>query len=167
MKMDLLDTPLRGTWNLCGTDPSLTTDEALGIARRLAEAGLFYMTLEQQPLAHPGFERILAELGGTGIQTSLVFSSMEQERRKLEPGLPVAGLWLDAAPFLRSGAVDRNALEDELQLLRDTGYDPQLLLVPLRENIHLLVELLELCQRLRVGSFKLPNVPIDGSFSSS
>ena len=53
---DLLDAPVRLTWDIPDKDDGLTGSELLTVASRIADAQVFYVTLEGEPLAHSAFE---------------------------------------------------------------------------------------------------------------
>lgn len=165
MSLDLLDTPLRVTWDLGCPEPRLNDEQVLRISRRLGRAGIFHLTLEGRALAHGAVAEALRQLAEDGLQLSLVFGSSEEERAALVKGLPLQRLWIDVAAHIRCAALDGNGLAQQVAFVRGQGYEPALLMVPLRCNVHLLPPLLDLCRKLEVGTFKLPNVPVNDSFS--
>lgn len=167
MSLDLLDTPLRATWHLDALEGALCEKEVRQLATRLGDAGLFHLTLEGMPLAHAATPDAIALLVEAGVQVACVYGGSAEEATRLQAGLPLTQIWLDAGSFVERQAVRLDGLEQELSRLRQAGYDPALLLVPMRRNIGRLTELFDFCRRLQVGKFKLPNTPIDGSFCSA
>jgi len=159
--LDLLDTPLRATWSLGGADhlPPAQLDRLAG---RLAEAGLFFVLLDQLPPVAV-LRPLLDRLAGAGIQTSLWLG---REDPLPDAGWPLARLLVDAAGRLASEA-GRRVLAGDLQRLRERGYAPDLLLVPTRQALPELPELLEFCRDLQVSALKLPNLPVSGRPVSS
>jgi radical SAM protein with 4Fe4S-binding SPASM domain len=166
MTLDLLDTPLRATWDLHGAD-GRPARFAAAVAEALSEGGVFFATLEKRPLAHPEIASILSTLADTGCRTLLVCNGDEEELRTLEGPLSIGALFLDAASFIRGGKLDFVRLGEVLERLRGRGFDPSLLLTPLRGTVGFLPDLLSFCRERGVGKFKLPNLGIDASFCHS
>ena len=52
MGLDLLDAPVRLTWDLHGPGQPLAEREMLAIARQIGDGGIFFVTLEERPLLH-------------------------------------------------------------------------------------------------------------------
>lgn len=162
--MDLLDSPLRVTWDLHGPRGPADPDEALGVARALASAGVFFVTLEERPLAHVAVAEILSSLAAGGCRVLLVCDGTSPEMAALHGDLPLQALLLDARHYLAGTALDATALGRAVETVRQKGFDPGLLLTPLAGNVHLLPDLLAFCRNHQVGRIKLPNVKIDASF---
>lgn len=167
MTIDLLDTPLRVTWDLHGKNTSLGEEDALRVADGLSAAGVFFATLEERPLLHAALRGILDTLAAGGGQVLLVCDGSDAELACLTPGLPIATLFLNAAPFVTGGRPDIPGLTRAVALVRERGYEPALLMTPLRGNIRALPGLLDFCRQVGMGKFKLPNVKIDDSFCPS
>lgn len=167
MSIDLLDTPLRVTWDLHGEKTSLGEEDALRVADALSTAGLFFSTLEERPLLHVAIRGVLDTLAAGGVQVLLVCDGSDLELDRLTPGLPIATLFLNAAPFVADGRADIPALNRAVDRVRARGYEPALLMTPLRGNIRALPGLLGFCRQVGMGKFKLPNVKIGDSFCRS
>ncbi len=165
--MDLLDTPLRVTWELHRPQDVVPSAEALRIAERLTDAGVFFVTLEERPLCHPRIGDILAALGRGGCRSLLVCAGSDEELAGLGPGLPLDSLLLDAGVILAQNAEDFRSLERIVGLAREMGYEPALQMTPDRNNLHLILPLLEFGRDRQLGKIKLPNTRIGASFSLS
>jgi len=165
--MDLLDAPLRVTWDLHGTAGAMPAATALDVARAIASAGVFFVTLEERPLAHPAVADILSVLAADGCRILLVCDGREAELAALNGALPLQLLLLNAQPFVAGDQLDAEALAASVDAVRQRGHEPGLLLTPLSGNVHLLPSLLALGRRLGVGKIKLPNVKIDARFCQS
>ncbi len=167
MGLDLLDLPVRLTWDLHGSGQSLPDADMLAIAERIAAGGVFYVTLEQQPLAHAVIVEILGVLQAGGCQVRAVCSGFEQELAALEklPGA-LPGVQLDVAAFLSEGVLDEARLRDTFIRLRQTGAEPSLSVVPTKSNLSVIPRLLKLCLLLDAQCFKLPNARIGDTFPS-
>lgn len=167
MGIDLLDTPLRVSWSLHGERPALDADKALQVADALGEAGVFFATLDDCPLLHPGIDDILASLHDAGVQVLLVHGGSKEEFERLSPGLPLQALLLDLHRMIPAGGPDFDTLSACLTQCRALGYDPSLLMTPTRSNLPFLPRLLDFCRSEKVTRFKLPNTKIGGSFGVS
>jgi radical SAM protein with 4Fe4S-binding SPASM domain len=163
MTLDLLDTPLRATWDLHDAAGRPARFVA-AVAGALSEGGVFFVTLDKHPLSHPQIAPVLQVLADGGCRTLVICGGDDDELRILEGPLPIGALFLDAAFFIGSGKLNLDRLGAVLARLRDRGFDPSLLLTPLRGNIRFLPELLTFCQERGVGKFKLPNIGIDANF---
>ncbi len=165
MSIDFLDAPLRVTWDLHDGDSALTTGELLTVAERLVEAGVFFVTLERRPLVHPGIHELLHRLCEGGCQTMLVCSGSAEEIKVLATSLPIRTVFLDAGPFVGPGKKDLEGLLSAVEAIRCQGFEPQLLLVPGKDNLAMLPGLLDFCRSSGIGKLKLPNVKIVGSLA--
>jgi radical SAM protein with 4Fe4S-binding SPASM domain len=160
--MQVLDTPLRLTWELNGRSPALDQKAALTVAREIAEAGVLFVTLDDAPFHHPAIREVLDELTSGGCQVTAVLP----DAHGLVPEMPLAGLAIDAAPCLDGSTPDLNGLAACFEQARDMGYDPFLWLTPFKGYLSEIVRLFEFCSELEVGRFKLSNLPISASFSA-
>lgn len=166
MTIAQLDTPLRATWELHGPVGEISP-RAEFVAGKLVDAGLFYLTLVARPLAHPAIAGILTILRNGGIQVQATFAGSEEEWQGLAvlPSLPEIAI--DANVFLVRGADHEwEALRQTLERLRQVGAKPALWMVPDRERLPLLPRLCDFCRRHGVTRIKLPNTPVDASFST-
>ncbi|WP_305041082.1 SPASM domain-containing protein [Geoalkalibacter sp.] len=153
MSLDLLDAPLRLTWDIHRPGRFLPASDLLLIADRLRAAGVFFVLLDGRPLAHETCAELVVHLAG-GCQTSLVVSPEEEYWGRLGSGWPLRELFLDITEF-----ADRpeSSIENAVAALRALGYAPSLLLRPSTRNLQRLPALAELCRRLGVARLKLPN----------
>ena len=165
MSLDLLETPVRLTWDLHGPGPPLPEAELLGIANRIAEAGVFFVTLEEQPLAHPALAGILATLAAGGCRVQLACSGGVAELAclaTLRPPLP--DVQLDVSAFVAGGQLDAAHLEAAISRLEQLGVEPALRLTPLAANLSAIPQLLNYCAEHGVRRLKLSNARIGDSF---
>lgn len=165
MGIDLLDTPVRLTWDLHGPKAPLPDADMLAIAGRIAAAGVFFVTLEERPLEHPAAAGILAALGTQGgqIQVSCTGSAAELEFLQALPA-PLPGVQLAVAGYLHGGVLAVEPLREVLARLRQIAIEPTLRLTPLTSNLSIIPQLLQFCTEWGVGRFKLPNARIGDSF---
>lgn len=163
MAIDLLDTPLRVTWDLHGKSGTPGAEDVRRIAGELAGAGVFFATLDERPLLHPAIGEILEILAG-GCRVLLVCDGLPEEFSRLSELPETASLFLNARAFFRDGSPNLSALGRAVDRLRSMGRDPSLLLTPLRETLRAVPDLIEFCRTSGIGKFKLPNVKIDDSF---
>jgi GeoRSP system SPASM domain protein len=167
MGLDLLDTPVRLTWDLHGSAEPLGAAQLLEVAGRVAAGGVFFVTLEERPLAHPVIRELLDQLAVGGCQVQVVCAGSADELAALEQlAAPVPAVQLDVAAFLAQGTLDEARLCDTLARLRQSGVEPTLRLTPLQSNLHVIPRLLALCQECFVRRFKLPNARIGDTFQS-
>ncbi|WP_020676116.1 SPASM domain-containing protein [Geopsychrobacter electrodiphilus] len=157
MSLDLLDAPLRITWDLCPVDQKpLSGRDALQVADRLLEAGIFYLLLDERPLLHPDLPEILRRMTAEGCQVSLVLGDSAAEWEAL---LALKGnftLFVDAGCWLsRENGLSR--LEEVFACLAAKGLKAALLWVPEAGHLPFLYPLFELCARHQITRFKLPN----------
>lgn len=166
MTIARLDTPLRVTWDLHGPAGRILSPAALTIAERLVDAGLFYVTLLARPLAHPAIAEILSTLSNGDVQVQAVFSATEEEWQGLAAFFPLPELCVDAGVFLTNGEEEEwSSLQFALERLRARGSQPALLMVPDRKRLPLIPRLCAFCHSHGVTRIKLPNTPVDASFS--
>lgn len=162
MSLDLLDTPLRVTWDLFSGDDCLSATELRRIAVRLGEGGVFFVTLQSGAARHAAIEEIVAVLTEGSVQVSLV--ARPAEVSALGAGLNLADLFIDAGGWL-DGTVADEELEGALGSGRDKGFSPSLTAVPLASRLVRLPDLLAFCAEHGVGRLKLPNISADGSLN--
>lgn len=167
MSLDLLDTPLRLSWELHAGDVPMPARLADCVVERLLEAGVFFVTLERQPLRHPQIATILDRLSAGGCQSVVVCEGHPEELAALDAPLPLSQLFLNAAGWIETDGLQHEGLAFTVAAIRSKGFEPALLLVPKKENISLIPKLFALCQELGIGRIKLPNTPYDGSLSEA
>lgn len=167
MSLDLLDTPVRLTWDLHGPGRPLSAAAMLAIAGRIADGGVFFVVLEERPLTHPALREILARLESAGCQLQVACTGDADELTALAAlPAPLPGVQLDVAAFLHDGAIDENRLRSVFDGLCRIGVEPTLRLLPLRMNLPVIPALLSLCRGLGAGRLKLPNARIGDTFHS-
>lgn len=163
MTIARLDTPLRVTWELHAS----AGEVAIPIAECLVDAGLFYVTLLARPLAHPAIVEVLAILTGGGIQAQVTFCGTEEEWQGVAALESLPEIYVDAGAFLANGnAEEWLSLGRVFDRLRSFGAHPALLMVPDRQRLPLLPQLCDFCRSTGVTRIKLPNTPVDASFSA-
>lgn len=168
MSMALLDAPLRVTWDLSGPDGFAPETTALTIAERLVEAGVFFVTLEHCPLAHPAIRPLLAHLKAGGVRSQVIFAGTDEEWRGIASDPGSCELLVDAGAYLVTGAAEEfSALANGVERLRQAGYEPALTFLADRARLLLLPRLLDFCRSAAINRIKLPNTPIDASFEVS
>ncbi|MDH3454219.1 MAG: hypothetical protein OEL80_03655, partial [Desulfuromonadales bacterium] len=64
MGLDLLDTPVRLTWDFPDAAKGQTDSRLPAIASRIVDGGVFFVTLQGRPLLHPAADAVLNILGG-------------------------------------------------------------------------------------------------------
>lgn len=159
MTIDLLDTPVRVTWDLHQGQPPLTSAEGERVAQALVEAGVFFVTLENGALLFPGIEKILRILAAGGCRTLLVLST-KGEIETLSADLPLHGVFIDATAQLDDAPPDFDALAAAINAVRDRGFRPPALSVlPTRRILPLLPALAAFCKDHGIARCKLPNTP--------
>ncbi len=167
MPIDSLDTPLRVTWDLCAPEMSASDADAQKVAERLAEAQLFYVTLERTPLLHPSFKAIADMLAAAGCQLLVVSRGSSAEMSALT-ALPVgATLLLELDDFVGPTGVDYRELEKACNAIRQAGVSFGLSLIPTRERLALIGSILQFCLQQQIPRFKLPNRRINDNFSAA
>lgn len=160
MAVDLLDAPLRVSWDFSATGPSLTAQQLQTIAKRLLDAGVFFVTLEGAPLSSPSIGPLLDQLTAGGIQVGLVLTGAEAELARLATVPASVSLLLDCATSINAGRFEPATLSQTLKRLRAAQRNPALLWVPRRGQLPLLLDLLRFCTLEAVSYFKLPNQKI-------
>lgn len=167
MSLDLLDAPLRVTWDFPARTPALSAAELHQIAGRLTSAGVFAVTCVGRPLLCPVLADILTRLRSGGCRTQIVHGGTEQETDALAQQLPVDRLLLDVAWCVDDrDCIDTVGLGRILSAVRERGFEPGLQLIPSRRNLQHLPALLHCCRELRIAQLALPNTPADDSFDA-
>lgn len=166
MTIAQLDTPLRATWELHDPAGEISPLTEL-VAEKLVYAGLFYVTLVTRPLAHPSIAGILTILRKGGMQVQATFAGSVGEWQGLGDLEFLPEIAIDVNAFLVQGAdYEWESLRQTLERLRQFGAKPALWMVPDRERLPLLPQLCDFCRRHGVTRIKLPNTPVDASFSA-
>ena len=155
--MQELDTPLRLTWSIGGSRSPLAPLHLESLALKVAEAGVLFPTLVDDPLDHPGIEAALASLASRGAQITLVTTDVD----RLTRALPIHQLALDANG-LREGGERR--FDGALEAARGLGYEPFVWFVPLKSYLSDIPWLFRMCSASGVGRIKLSNLPINASY---
>ena len=166
MALDQLDTPLRISWDFHGKTEAMPLELVDCVVERLLEAGVFFVTLERQPLLHPRITKVLDRLFDGGCQSLVVCNGSDGELAVLDSSLPLGGLFLDVSLWVERGVLLRQPLESAVAAVRSKGLEPNFYLVPNKANILLIPELFDFCQGLGIGRIKLPNTPYDGSLTA-
>ncbi|WP_429886222.1 SPASM domain-containing protein [Geoalkalibacter halelectricus] len=156
MSLDLLDAPLRVTWDLYQPGFGLSRDNLNTLAERLLEAGVFFVWLDGSPVQHPDHQHLIIRLA-QGCQVSLTIQPASEDLARLSPGLPLGEVFLDVSAL---GEADFPLVAGAVKQLRGLGYAPALLLRPSRDNLGLLPLVAQWCRDLGVGRLKLPNAPV-------
>lgn len=165
MSMDLLDTPVRLTWDISTDTSALEGARLVEVAEAIVEGGAFFVTLQGQPLRHPALGDILGVLEGA-CQLMISCSGYNDELEHLNLLTPSGcQLLLDVSRFINTDhGLNEPSLQEALQALRDAGHEPLLCLTPLRNNLSNIPDLLRFCASRKVAKFKLPNAHIGDSF---
>lgn len=168
MGLDLLDNPIRVTWDLQGDQFRMPASVSTTVLQRVIDARLFFVTLEQRPFDHPQCEEIIHHLNGAGIQPLLFCDGTDAELSRLASANNTnITVLLNLQPFLTPSGPDSGRLHQVVQAMRQQGLEPGFSLVPLRSNIEHLQPLIESAKDLKIQHFKLPNVRIDDNFQQS
>lgn len=183
MGLDLLDTPVRLTWDfpdyMSGTDrkpgPGSATcaaaenerraDSLSAIATRIADGGVFFVTLQGSPLLNPGLAEVLLSLDGR-CQLMVSCRGSADELLRL-PLVAKAGcqLLLDVSSFMDlEHGLDTVGLRDVIRSIRQQSHEPILCLTPLRNNLFNIPDLMRFCCEHKIAKLKLPNAHIGDSF---
>lgn len=169
MGLDLLDTPVRLTWDF----PAIVSeDRAIGqsgvslpaIANSIVDGGVFFVTLQNDPLLHAAVGEVLDILAG-GCQLLISCRGSSEELTRLAQ-LPQAGyqLLLDTSDFIDvKHKLDSDKLNTTVQALRQLEYEPVISLMPLQDNLCNIPDLLRFCSAHQISKFKLPNAHIGDS----
>ena len=165
MALDLLDAPLRVTWDLHGPAGPMEETAARIVCDRLTSAGVFFVFLEQRPLAHRAYTALLERLQAGGCRTTVLCRGELDELEALESSPLPDEVLLDAEPFAGPQGIDAGVLSVTLDRLRAAGCEPGLAFVPAAGNLEFLPGLADLCRALGVGRFKLPNLRIGGNLT--
>ncbi|OGR33074.1 MAG: hypothetical protein A2091_11820 [Desulfuromonadales bacterium GWD2_61_12] len=160
MSLDLLDAPLRVTWDLHGPKGAAPLAVARTVAARLSEAGVFFVTLGGRPLAHPASATLFPLLRAGGCRLGFSCGGSAAEMAGLAMVTTADSLFIDVAPFLRAGALDAAALTAVVAAVRGHGLAPGLQLVPTCVTLPLLPALFDFCRAHGVTQVKLPNTPV-------
>lgn len=165
MGLDLLDTPVRLTWDFPEDATGLTGPSLPAVADAVMDAGVFFVSLQGRPLLHPEVGDVLDVLAG-GCQLLLTCCGSPEELSRLALLSPAGvQLLLNINSFAgNQEKVDSRRLLEVVQKLRGAGYEPQLALTPLRKNLNNIPDLLRFCLEHEVPRFKLPNANISDSF---
>ena len=165
MKIDLLDTPIRISWDLNGDDFSMEAALFDTVLSRVVTAQPFFVTLEQTPLLHPKIEEVLDRLHAASVQLYLTCDGSTAELQRLSELSPEQfSLILRVEPFITSQGIDTVRLSSVIDAVRDHSCEPAISLIPQKSNVEYLLQLISFCHENKVGRFKLPNVRIDDSF---
>lgn len=152
--IDLLDAPLRVTWMLPDEEGNASVSRQ--IAERLSEAAVFYVTLLGRPLYSAELELLLSILDSGGCRSILVCDGHPEDLKNLKEHLPLDSLFIDTTFLISAGQPD--LLRSAIDFVRTRGYEPGLLMTPLRSNLKHLPELLRLCKETGIDKLKLPNI---------
>ncbi|TYO99626.1 GeoRSP system SPASM domain protein [Geothermobacter ehrlichii] len=154
MAIDLLDAPLRLTWTM--RRGRLDEPALLRLAGRLADAGLFFVTLRGDFARFPRLADLLAILLEAGVQVTVQADIRDDEL----PKTPVGVAWqFDLTAALLAGA-ETSTVGRLIRRRATKPGQPHLALVPLRPLLPRLPEVLELAGREGIGRLVLPNVPL-------
>lgn len=167
MAIDLLDTPLRVTWDLATNDGDTSDAVARLVAERLAEAQAFFVTLERTPLRHAALPQVIEILSAAGCQLLLTCSGSDDELAALDLLPGSATLLLEIGPFVAPDGVDWQRLTATCARLREHTVDYGLSLTPSRDRLALIGPLLQFCLEQGVTRFKLPNMRINANFPAA
>jgi len=164
MALDLLDTPLRVTWDLHDGRQGMDRELARRVVDRLVEAQAFFITIDSRPLLHDDALALIDTLLGSGcqVEVSAGSSTTEVDRSAVLPDQ--VAVTLDIAAWCPEAGVDADGLRAAIDRFGSTGRMPICSLVPTGANLPFLQQVFALCQAAGVTRFKLPNLRIDDSF---
>ncbi len=164
MAVDLLDVPLRVSWDFFSdTDSSLSGEQLLQIATALTDAGLFFVTLENRPLKHPAIVPVINQLLSGGCQVTLI-ADADPDQLKFLPELPTGvTLFLDAGACVAGNRLDQQQLAGFFQQFRNLQLTASLLWLPRSGKLPLILDFILFCEQNGVPRFKLPNQKIDAN----
>ena len=164
MVVDLLDSPLRVSWDIfSGTDASLSSAQLLNIASELTVAGVFFVTLENRPLKHPAIPAVLERLLDGGCQVALVADADPAQLKQLEKLPAGVSLFLDGGSCVTDNRLDRQKLSAYIQQIRAWQFAVSLAWIPRRGQLALILDFIEFCEQNALPRFKLPNQKIDAN----
>jgi len=165
MGLDLLDTPVRLTWDFPDDATGQQGSSMSAVAEAVMDAGVFFVTLQGRPLLHPAIEEVLEILGG-GCQLLLTCCGNQDELTRLTQLSPSGvQLLLNITSFARDEEkLDLNHLLQVVMELREIGYEPHIAFTPLCENLNNIPALLSFCVEHKIPKFKLSNAHIGDSF---
>ncbi|RMF48010.1 MAG: SPASM domain-containing protein [Deltaproteobacteria bacterium] len=152
MAIDRLDAPLRLTWTL--RTGSLDAQAIELLARRIARAGVFFVTLRGDFAVSRELDSVAGILRHAGVQTSLVLEPHALDGFDAPEGLAVL---LDLTGLLLRDSGRRTFGEVEARLAGATVAG--LSMVPLRPLLVRVPELLDFAGRMALP-LHLPNVPL-------
>lgn len=160
MAVDLLDAPLRVSWDICAADDRLNTDQLRRVAQQLIDAGIFFVSLEADPLKHPDILVLLEQLTSGGCQVSLTLSGDAAELALLDLIPTAAKLYLDCSFAINAQQFNPARLKPVLSKIRNAQREPSLFWIPRHGELLLLLEMLDFCALESIHDFKLPNQKI-------
>jgi len=165
MGLDLLDTPVRLTWDI-SADATGQTDLCLpAIASCIADGGVFFVTLQGSPLLHAAADEVLGILGGACQLLISSHGNPEELECLTQRPRRVGQIQLDASGFMDVHCgVDTVRLKSVVMSLRQLAYEPVIALTPLRNNLFNIPELLRFCSEHNIAKLKLPNAHIGDIF---
>lgn len=165
MGLDLLDTPVRLTWDFPDDATGKQGPSLPAVAEAVLDGGVFFATLQGRPLLHPALGEVLDILGG-GCQLLLTCCGRQQELSQLAQLSPSGvQILLNTSSFLCDvKKLDKERLHKVVMTLRESGYDPHLALTPLRKNLCNIKDIVRFCVEQNIPRFKLPNAHIGDSF---
>ncbi|MBW2478177.1 MAG: SPASM domain-containing protein [Deltaproteobacteria bacterium] len=162
---DLLDAPVRLTWDIPDNGRGLTGPELLTVARRIADAQVFYVTLEGAPLAHAAFKDFSGILKASHCKIFVACRGTSKELIRLPQVTDLIDqLLLDLSGYIDSDELDHKSLDKMIGDLRALDVDPTLSLVPLKQNLKYIPEIISYCASRLIPCFRLPNADIGDSF---
>jgi GeoRSP system SPASM domain protein len=165
MGLDLLDAPVRLTWDFSEIDHEQRASHLSAIAHCIADGGVFFVTLQGTPLRSSAIEEVFKVLSSK-CQLLLTCHGRSDELSRLAL-LPKTSsqLLLDTSNFIGTNrAVDTGRLLSVVETLRQRQYEPVFALTPLRNNLCNIPDLVRFCSEHKITKFKLPNANIGDSF---
>ena len=167
MGLDLLDTPVRLTWDFPDDKPGHASVRLPEIASGIVDGGVFFVTLQGRPLLHADIAEVL-DLLHRRCQLLVACRGNPDELLRLEAFLDAGWqILLDVTDFIDvAHGVDSSRLLTAVNALRRRGYEPILSLTPLRNNLCNIPELIRFCSEHEIARLKLPNAHIGDSFQA-
>ena len=164
MAVDLLDAPLRVSWDFFSdSDSALSATQLIHIATELTAAGVFFVTLENRPLKHPAIISLVETLLSGGCQVALV-ADTDPDQLKFLTELPDGvKLFLDGAGCVTDKRLDQQQLTGFFEQIRNLQINPSLLWTPRSSQLPLILDFIHFCEQNGVPRFKLPNQKIDAN----